>query len=505
MQRPLCEAIALFALQQRSQRSAEGQQLSAEEMERQALATSMCDESVDCVHIRQFAQSISNMFDYNWYDLVLEVCSIAAMVIAAAPIFKRCGGFTIGASLLLVMLVADIGLSLLAMLYARFSLPAVDAILSSNCIDLAFNTASHDTLVKLSEEIDRIFYLGVAELIVAVWATAVDFQELRSRWRKSGQPAADRAAGRPGTAKRRSSILAGVASITSSTSRGCRTHFAECMVESDETTQSSGRSASTREGSKSPSSQSGRRPHRKRAASVKHVARTWQQIAILMAPAIIDVLLTSVDFFVFTMAAADETQLLFASIASRGCEWCIVTSDELHLCASTTLQDGTDDDLGRGGTGGSSIAWRPNVLGTGALNLYVPAEYLLPAATLAYIALGFLLLRLVSGCRRCMRPARKRTTPAELEAQLERMPSLAQCTNRSDDADIADDHIVASACRSARSRRERSQNHEAFLEDGVPPSEDGICLDLSCMARGGKPTARPPPPCATVSMGRCDC
>ena len=47
------------------------------------------------------------------------------MVVAAAPIFKHCGGFYIGSSLLLAMLCSDVLLSTLAMLYARFSLPAV--------------------------------------------------------------------------------------------------------------------------------------------------------------------------------------------------------------------------------------------------------------------------------------------------------------------------------------------------------------------------------------------
>ena len=65
---------------------------------------------------------------------------------------------------------------------------------------------------------------------------------------------------------------------------------------------------------------------------------------------------------------------------------CITTSDELQLCASPIEEAGGTRDAASGRDG---VTFRPTALGRG-LNLYVPAEYLFPAATFAYILFGFL-------------------------------------------------------------------------------------------------------------------
>ena len=188
----------------------------------------------------------------------------------------------------------------------------------------------------------------------------------------------------------------------------------------------------------------------------KSVSRTASQLLVLMAPSMIDVLLTSVDFFVFTRAAAEETTTLLTSIAGRGCEWCVVISDELNRCAAppTAASEAASEVSGAAGRGTGS------------------GELLILTVTAGYLLVGLGGVGIRSLC--CRRRARNHAGPAassqQHTLQRERTPSLL-------DEDAA-----------ARSNGESDEERHA--------GSDQVAFELQMPHKHRQSPPPPPPPAA---------
>ena len=78
---------------------------------------------------------------------------------------------------------------------------------------------------------------------------------------------------------------------------------------------------------------------------------------VLFLPAITDVLLAALDFFIFTTSAAADNDKIRQSIVARAAEWCITVQDECVVIIDEEAARVGDSRLGKASYDGLIIAF----------------------------------------------------------------------------------------------------------------------------------------------------
>jgi len=147
----------------------------------------LCRDTELCMKVAKMSrEDIPQLHAINLGDVILESLSLVALLMCT---FEKWGGSRTGGPVLGLFLVADIALEGVAISYATSIQPTIDLILSSGCLDVnqADGLGTRDILSNIRSDLSFVVSLGVAEVIVAVIATAGDVTDQYHTWRSRAE------------------------------------------------------------------------------------------------------------------------------------------------------------------------------------------------------------------------------------------------------------------------------------------------------------------------------
>jgi len=267
----------------------------------------LCINNPDCIDVSEFKALAQDLFVTNLMDLLLELAN--AIAIFAAFYFAS-------SSLLLITLFFDLYLTYEAIMVAYQIQPLAQTILDADCFNKLEEDNLRDALLDLRDSCDTIIQLGIFEFVLALISWFGGLLELREE--------------NMATLKRDSSRK----SLKRSSSRNTDSVPPERSLRNLARTSGRNVAASTRNvATAGQAVLKGLRIGKKEEGDNEEndpdtlPMRGMLKLAALLIPAVLDIILSTLEFAIFTIDAWSDVEELVASINDKDPAWCVTISD----------------------------------------------------------------------------------------------------------------------------------------------------------------------------------